>query len=232
MKEHVPFNRLSEYHDGVLAAEEKELIAAHLSRCPECARDLDELRHLVRMIASLKCIGIRCSESFVRDAMALIRRRRRLFYLRRILPAAAAAALVLFVIGIDRYQDSPMRQDERIALSSVEREISTGSDIETGVDAREITSSYDVRKTISILQNNGASIVSISDSSIDGEISENEFEYLKGQFEPNQGIRRDRAGSPVGLSARDPFTTIFFSEHGALPYGGEPRVTRFRISFE
>jgi hypothetical protein len=97
---------------------------------------------------------------------------------------------------------------------------------------REITSGYDVRKTISLLQNSGATIVSISDSSIEGEIAEHEFEYLRGQFERNQGLRRNGAGSPAGLSARDPFTTIFFSEHGSLPYEAEPRVMRFRVNFE
>jgi len=232
MKEHVPFNRLSEYHDGALVAEEKERIAAHLRQCPECARDLEELGHLVKMIASLKCIGIRCSESFVRDAMSLIRRRKRLFYFKRFLPAAAAAALVLFVIGIDRFQDSPVRREERVAVTSMERDVSAGDEIGAGTEVREISSSLDVRKTISLLQNSGATIVSISDSSIEGEIAEHEFEYLRGQFEANRGLRRNGAGSPVGLSASDPFTTIFFSEHGSLPYEAEPRMMRFKINFE
>ncbi|NIR46366.1 MAG: hypothetical protein GWN99_18145 [Gemmatimonadetes bacterium] len=47
-------DRLSEYLDGELSAEERRELEAHLAECPECSATLDELRRVVARAAVLE----------------------------------------------------------------------------------------------------------------------------------------------------------------------------------
>ena len=44
--------KVSAYHDGELSGDERRLMEEHLGRCASCARELEQLRSLSRLLAA------------------------------------------------------------------------------------------------------------------------------------------------------------------------------------
>jgi hypothetical protein len=164
-KEHITFGLLSDLHDEVLNAARKDSLMEHLGGCPACGREYEELGRMVRMVSCLRVIGIRSRDDFCRATLSRVilceRKRKRHLYYKRVIPSAVAA-MVIFLVGIDQFQNGPTgerRSGARIASSA------SGGEL-----AREIGSAYDMRRTMSILRKNRARVTMVTDGYIEAEV--------------------------------------------------------------
>lgn len=89
---HVALDRLQDYVDGLLGAEERDAVDRHLAQCPHCTAELEALEGLISDLAALK-VGVSPDRDLLSGVHARIdARRARWSFLRR---AAAAVALVV-----------------------------------------------------------------------------------------------------------------------------------------
>jgi len=95
---------LMRYHDGELAPDERERVAAHVAGCDRCRRTMDGFRQMSQAVAD--SIPATVDRVSVEEAVSAIRARWRrrswtddaLPVARRLVPVAAAAAAVLAVV--------------------------------------------------------------------------------------------------------------------------------------
>jgi len=94
---HIPVHKLSEYIDGILDAQEKELITQHISECPECHHNLIQLKKMILLLSSLKSLSM--PATFTAETLSKIKKdyyHKR--YYRSIRGAVIIAAIVLIAI--------------------------------------------------------------------------------------------------------------------------------------
>jgi len=114
---HETRERLSDLLDLALTAPERALVGAHLDGCPDCRRELDQLRATVSLLSRVE--RPRAPVGFVDRVTASARPvpwyqrlGRRLFLPLNIkLPAQAAAMLVIAVLGVYLLQRTPEWRD-------------------------------------------------------------------------------------------------------------------------
>ncbi len=232
-KEHIPFNTLSDLCDDVLSPAEKEEALRHVELCPGCARDYEDLGKLIRMVSCLQLFGIQGGDEFTRRTLDLIKRRKKIFYYKRFIPYAAVAAMMIFVIGIDQLREGKVGNEGEMAMSGItgnERLVKSSG--ESGDDISEISSSYDIRRTLSILRNNSARIVTISDAYIEGEAPVFRIDSLRREFEGAQFHQLRGWATNVNMGegeSREENSPVF---HGFIFQSGNSnsRNVRFRVN--
>jgi predicted anti-sigma-YlaC factor YlaD len=102
-------DRLSEYLDGALSAQETRALEEHLSECATCRQELSELR---RVVARLSNAVITQADQPTAREWSAIRRKIGLRSPRWLIPAGLAAALSGIVLSgraaLDRDVDTPL----------------------------------------------------------------------------------------------------------------------------
>jgi anti-sigma factor RsiW len=107
--------RLSEYLDGDLAAEEAAALDAHLRECPECRHEVAELR---RVTARLSADSIRPSDQPSHREWRSIRRSIGAPRGRRLIPVAIAAALAGLIAAGALLRPSPRAPMEAVLAAA------------------------------------------------------------------------------------------------------------------
>lgn len=224
-REHITFGLLSDLHDEVLHPGRKESLVDHLNGCSECARAYEELGRMVRMVSCLRVLGIRSGDDFARQTLSRVilceRKRKRHLYYKRVVPSAVAA-MVIFLVGIDQFQNGSSRESRsgaRIAASAASGEIQ-----------REIGSAYDMRRTMSILSKNRARVTMVTDGYIEAEAPSRFVDAIQHECDASLSTGMHGFATAVGYSEGGLQDGLILSSGFMHPRPGDRSGTvRFRV---
>lgn len=190
MKEHIPFELLSEYVDGTLDAKESRELEKHLSSCSVCRGELDSLCRLCDALHSFRCVKIKDRDAFVRCTMKRMRSRTVRHIVYRYLMPASAAAVVLFFAGISLFDSafqsrsvSEFARQQKPALSQpavqqVQQNRIADVDFEDNVGAE-----YRIKDIRRILEKNGAQVTKVTGDYVEGEALLSDYQNIRGDFD-------------------------------------------------
>ncbi|HSV95876.1 MAG TPA: zf-HC2 domain-containing protein [Spirochaetota bacterium] len=227
MKEHITFGMLSDLHDEMMSAARKESVMDHLSGCPACGREFELLGRMVRMVSCLRVIGIRSGNDFARATMSRVllceRKRKKHLYYKRVIPSAVAA-MVIFMVGIDQFQNGPSgerRGGARIATNAGSGEVS-----------REIGSAYDMRRTMSILRKNRARVTMVTDGYIEAEAPSRSVDDIQRECDGSYSTGMHGFATAVGYTEGGMQDSLILSS-GFMHQrpADQSRTVRFRVLF-
>lgn len=235
-KEHITFNKLSDLCDNALPQKEADSLMAHLQACSACSREYSDINTLVKMVSCLRFLGMKSGEDLVGRTMAQIRKRRRRHALMKYLPTAAVAASIIVMFGFGFFSsDIPMEESRKDLAVTTEEAPEAPDFTEPARMHGEITSRYDIDRTLGILQSNRARVVRLTDSYIDAEISLGHFRRMAGEFNllkhgsPMREVNtRNMANEPGSLSEEFDFSQEIYPPAPVA----DNRVVRFRINLE
>ncbi len=194
--EHIPFDMLSEMHDHLLAPGEEERVRAHLKSCAQCRREFEDTGRMISMVAALHRSRPRDEHALVHAAMTRIRRKQRLQGLRRYVPTAAAAAVIILALSVDHIS---MKQEKAPQEMLALRQPRESARFEfPRFEVREISGRGDSRRTLTMLKRNNARIITVTDSTIEGEMPAHGFEEIARE------IRSQKAYGPPVASREMP----------------------------
>ena len=226
IREHVRFGLLSDLHDGVMDAVSKESVLDHIRECVECDREYREIGRMLRMVSGLRALCIRSGDDFTRATLSRIliceKKRKRQAYYKRMIPSAVAA-MVIFLVGVDQFRNSPSgTKPEAVRMSS---------NLGSGDESREIASSYDMRRTISILKRNRARVTMVSGACIEAEAPVRFVDDIQRECEGSVSYGMQGFATAVGYSDGG-------MQEGAAPFPGfiqqrsadQLRTVRVRIN--
>ncbi|MCX8124320.1 MAG: zf-HC2 domain-containing protein [Spirochaetes bacterium] len=93
---HIPVHKLSEFIDGILDTREKDAILTHIAECPECHKNLMQLKKMLAMLSCLKAVSM--PSTFTTTTMEKVKRQyfQKRFY--RSIRGSVIAAVVLVAI--------------------------------------------------------------------------------------------------------------------------------------
>jgi hypothetical protein len=175
MNGHIPFQKLSEYADNELSAQERADVDTHLSACELCARELAAVKKIIDAGCELRSCLVFKTDAFVAKTMDRVRKRRkfRLFH-RYVMPVSAAAA-ILIVAGVG-FIDAHIEKKQLRASHAV-------SDNATPVDSEDFVGSrMSVRDIHSVLKRNGAQITTSSDEYVDAEVLFADYQRIRSEL--------------------------------------------------
>ena len=189
MKEHIPFERLSEYVDGSLSADETRELEKHLSSCSVCRGELASLRKLCDALHSFRCVKIKDHDAFVRGTMKRMRSRTVRHIVYRYLMPASAAAVVLFFAGISLFDSafqsrtvSEFARQQKPALSqpAVQPQQNQVADVDF---EDNVGADYRIKDIRSVLEKNGAQVTKVTGDYVEGEALLSDYQNIRGDFD-------------------------------------------------
>ena len=189
MKEHIPFERLSEYVDGSLSADETRELETHLSSCSVCRGELASLRKLCDALHSFRCVKIKDHDAFVRGTMKRMRSRTVRHIVYRYLMPASAAAVVLFFAGISLFDSafqsrtvSEFARQQKPALSqpAAQPQPSQAADVDF---EDNVGADYRIKDIRSVLEKNGAQVTKVTGDYVEGEALLSDYQNIRGDFD-------------------------------------------------
>ena len=189
MKEHIPFERLSEYVDGSLSADETRELEKHLSSCSVCRGELASLRKLCDALHSFRCVKIKDHDAFVRGTMKRMRSRTVRHIVYRYLMPASAAAVVLFFAGISLFDSafqsrtvSEFARQQKPALSqpAAQPQPSQAADVDF---EDNVGADYRIKDIRSVLEKNGAQVTKVTGDYVEGEALLSDYQNIRGDFD-------------------------------------------------
>ncbi len=175
MNGHIPFQKLSEYADNELPAQERADIDTHLSACALCARELAAIKSILGAGCEIRSCIVFKTDAFVSKTMDRVRKRRvfRLFH-RYVMPVAAAAA-ILIVVGVG-FIDAHIEKKQSRATYAV-------TDNASPVDSEDfVGSKMSVSDIRSVLKRNGAQITTSSDAYVDAEVLFADYQRIRSEL--------------------------------------------------
>ena len=216
---HIPFDKLSDLHDGEIASEiEKASLVRHLGSCKGCALEYKRLEKTVGFCRDLAALSL-SPESMPGQTLLMIKSssRRKLFL--KSLPAMAASILViagigLFNTGIIGFRGNLADEGSRRSYNESE-------------------------KVIEIIRGHKASIAQVTDEYVEGTVPLASFNELRKQL----GSRKvaymlvEDAGMDTGASWVNPIEKVGLDDGPVLsevkPGGRDlsagKRYVRFRV---
>lgn len=192
-REHIPFDVLSEMHDRLLPHGEEERVRAHLRVCAECRREFEGIGRMITMVSSLHRLHPAGERDLLRASMRRVRRRQRMYALKRFIPTSAVAAVIILALSVDHIS---MKQEQAPRELAVRQPREAARPDFPRFEVRELSGAYDSMRTLSMLKRNNARIITVSDSTIEGEMPANGFEEVARE------IHRTRyyGGPPAAMS--------------------------------
>ena len=175
MSGHIPFQKLSEYVDNEVSAEERGVIEKHVSACELCARELNALKSIIGAGCEIRSAFVFKTDEFVFRTMQRVRKRRVFRFVHRYLMPVSAAAAILIVVGVG-FIDAHIEKKRSKALYAVSEEVSP-------VDSEDFVGpKMSVREIKSILSKNGAKITKSSDEYIDAQVLFADYQRIRTQL--------------------------------------------------
>jgi anti-sigma factor RsiW len=208
---HIGIERLSDLYDNeITTQEERDELLEHINGCPVCKNEYERLRSSISL-----CVGLRhyvvCDPNLPLRVMDVIKwrsRKRRIF---KFIPAAAAS-FVLAAGGVTLlYQTFSEPSVQRPAVNT--------------------NAATETENLITILSDNKASILNVSDLFIDGEIPASRFHQLRRALAYKKFFYSASVQQPSASSGRNPLVEEVGNisiDHSAEYISGQEYV-RFRV---
>jgi anti-sigma factor RsiW len=191
MKDHIPFERLSEYVDGTLDEGAKRELESHLTSCSLCRKELESLRKLCDALHSFRCVKIKDHDAFVRGTMKRLRSRTLRHIVYHYLMPASAAAVVLFFAGVSifdsAFQSRSMsdlaRQKKPAASQPAAQPVPQQTQI-VDVDYEDnVGTDYRIKDIRRILEKNGAQVTKVTGDYVEAEALLSDYQNIRGDFD-------------------------------------------------
>ena len=191
MKEHIPFERLSEYVDGTIGAEEAGELEKHLASCSFCRDELASLKKLCDALRSFRSVRIKDHDAFVRGTMKRLRSRTFRHIVYHYLMPASAAAVVLFFAGISLFDSaiqsrsvSEFARQKKPAMSQPAQSVQAQQPQIADVDYEDnVGPDYRIKDIRGILEKNGAQVTKVTADYVEAEALLADYQNIRGDFD-------------------------------------------------